>query len=204
MKVAALGANGRTGVLVVDELLRRGFAVNGLAFKLPENPQSSVEWFEGDATSRDDLRRCLEGVDVVISTLGHTRQTKTSIQTDSMKALADVIGDRKIRVVSMTGTGVRESGDKPSFIDRVLNLGIAVVDPKRVSDGINHAKVLQQSKLDWKILRVLKLANGDTLQDVKLTAGGPAKTLINRATVAKLLVDLAETDEWSGRMPVAS
>lgn len=204
MKVAVLGANGRTGILVVEELLRRGHTVNGLAFKKPNNEKPGLIWFEGDATKEADLAKCLEGVDVVISTLGHTRQTKTPIQTDSMKALVRALQGSKIKIVSMTGTGVRQPGDKPSILDRILNIGVSVADPKRVSDGIEHAKVLQSSNLDWKILRVLKLANGEKVQEVTLTPGGPAMNLINRATVAKLLVDLAETDNWSRKMPVAS
>lgn len=204
MKVSVLGASGRTGILVVEELLRRGHTVNGLTFKRPEYEKTGLTWVEGDATRQADLTRCFEGVDVVISTLGHTRQTKTPIQTDSMKAIIEVLGTRKVRVVSMTGTGVRQPGDKPSLIDRLMNIGVSVMDPKRVSDGIDHAKVLSGSNLDWVILRVLKLANGSKVQDVTLTPGGPAMTFINRRTVAKLLVDLAEGNAWSQKMPVAS
>lgn len=204
MRVAVLGASGRTGLQVVEELLRRGYSVNGLTFKKPAIEKSNLNWIEGDATKEADLKRCLEGADAVISTLGHTKQTKTPIQTDSMKALVSALAGSKVKIVSMTGTGVRQPGDKPSLIDRVLNIGVSIMDPKRVSDGIDHAKVLQKSELDWKILRVLKLANGDQVEEVKLTSGGPAKMLINRATVAKLLVDLVETDAWYQKMPVAS
>lgn len=204
MKVAVLGASGRTGLLVVEELLSRGYSVNGLTFKKPNIDKSNLVWVEGDATNESDLKKCLEGADAVISTLGHTKQTKTPIQTDSMKALSKVLAGSKVRIVSMTGTGVRQPGDKPSIIDRILNIGVSIMDPKRVSDGIEHAKVLQSSNLDWKILRVLKLANGNEVEEVKLTNGGPAKMLINRATVAKLLVDLVETDDWHQKMPVAS
>lgn len=204
MKVAVLGASGRTGILVVDELIRRGHKVNGLTFKRPNILKPGLIWVEGDATNESDLRRCLEGVDAVISTLGHTKQTKTPIQTDSMRALVKVLSGTKVKVVSMTGTGVRQPGDKPSVMDRLLNIGVSIADPKRVSDGVDHAKVLQSSDLDWTILRVLKLANGKKVQNVGLTAGGPAFTLINRITVANLLVDLIETDNWSKKMPVAS
>lgn len=204
MRVAVLGASGRTGILVVEELLRRGHTVNGLTFKRPEYEKPGLLWIEGDATRQVDLAKCFEGVDAVISTLGHTRQTKTPIQTDSMKAIIEVLGTSKVRLVSMTGTGVRQPGDRPSIIDRLMNVGVSVADPKRVSDGIDHAKVLADSNLDWVILRVLKLANGDNVQKVQLTPYGPAKTFINRRTVAKLLVDLIETDAWSQKMPVAS
>lgn len=204
MKISVLGASGRTGILVVDELLRRGHKVNGLAYKKPENHNGEVNWIEGDATKSEDLKKCLEGADAVISTLGHTRQTKTQIQTDSMKALVNLLANTNTPIISMTGTGVRQIGDKPSLIDRFLNLGISIVDPARVQDGIDHARVLKESNLNWKILRVLKLANGNKVQDINLTTGGPAIKLINRVTVAKLLVDLAENSEWNHLMPVAS
>jgi len=204
MKIAVLGASGRTGILVVEELLRRGHNVNGLTFKKPENYNEKVNWIFGDATNPESLKQCLDGVAAVISTLGHTKNTKTPIQTDSMKALVNILRGTNTRIVSMTGTRVRRDGDKPSLLDRFLNIGIKIVDPKRVSDGIDHAKVLQESGLNFTILRVLKLSKSEKLQNVHLTSGGPALNLISRATVAKLLVDLAESNDWTGEMPVAS
>jgi len=204
MKIAVLGANGRTGILLVSELLTRGHTVHGLGFGKSPADHPKFKWFSGDATNRLDLLSCITGVDVVISTLGHTRKTKTPIQTDSMKILTSLLKDKKIRIISMTGTGVRQLNDTPSLIDKLLNISIKLIDPARVSDGIDHADVLKNSDIEYTILRVLKLGNGDNVQRYKLTSGGPAMNLINRITVANILADLAESKSWLKKMPVAS
>lgn len=204
MKIAVIGAKGRTGIILVEELLQRGHKVHGLGFGGSPVDHPDFKWFSGDATNRLDLLACIEGVSVVISTLGHTRKTKKQIQTLSMHLLCDLLKDKKTRVISMTGTGVRKAGDKPSLLDRLLTIGVKLIDPKRVSDGIDHAKVLEDSSLDFTILRVLKLANGTKKQPYRLTSGGPAMNLTNRRTVADILADLAESEQWSRQMPVAS
>lgn len=203
MKVAVLGASGRTGELVIEELLKRGHTVNALSRRQPTNQQSGVSWFIGDAINEDNLRQCIDGADAVISALGHTKNTKSPIQTDSMSVLLKIIGS-DVKIISLTGTGVRQTGDKPSIADRAMNYIVKLIDPKRIDDGIQHANILKNSNADWKILRVLKLMNGQSIENVKLTSGGPARVFINRITVAKLLVDLAEVSDWSKQMPVAS
>lgn len=204
MKIAVLGAKGRTGIVLVKELLSRGHEVHGLGFGGSPADHPKFKWFSGDATNRLDVLACIQGVDVVISTLGHTRKTKTPIQTQCMIILTELLKGKKTRIISMTGTGVREPGDSPSLLDKVLTLLIKVIDPKRVDDGIDHAKVLKDSDKDFTILRLLKLGKGNKKQPYRLTPGGPAMNLTNRWTVAEILADLAESEQWSKQMPVVS
>lgn len=202
MKVAVIGAMGRTGQLVVNALLIRGHTVNGIALVVPETKSYGITWYRGDATNKNDLEKTIKDCDAIISVLGHTWKIHSNIQTIAMKHLVSIAGNKTI--VSLTGTGVRIKGDKPSLIDSILNLAIRIADPKRVQDGIEHAKVLEKSNCNWVILRVLKLANGNKAQSSKLTEGGPALMLVNRVTVANYLCDLAENNNWNHKMPVIS
>ena len=71
--VAVAGATGRTGSLVVQELLRRGFAVRALV----RNPAKAF-WIQDkggevlcvDISSRSSLEQAVEGADAIISALG--------------------------------------------------------------------------------------------------------------------------------------
>jgi len=204
MIIGVLGASGRTGILVVDELLMRGHKVVCLAFKKPTNINPGIEWIEGDATSKNDLEKVISKSDVIISVLGHNAHTTSDLQTKSMEALTELMSGSDKRLISMTGTGVRQDGDKPSLIDKLLNVAVRIADPARVQDGINHAEVLKRSNTKWTIIRVLKLANGKNVQNTKLTEHGPAITLVNRATVAKHICDLIVDDSQIYKMPIIS
>ena len=71
MLVALLGATGRTGVLVLDELLLRGHRVRGLVRAEGRvAPGESVDTVVGDSRDRDTLAQLVEGCDAVVSTLG--------------------------------------------------------------------------------------------------------------------------------------
>jgi len=204
MVIGVLGASGRTGVLVVDELLRRGHKVVGLAFHKPNETNPAIEWVEGDATSKSDLEKVLSKADAIISVLGHGANTSVDLQTKSMEVLTGLMSGSDKRLISMTGTGVRQDGDKPSLIDKLLNVAVSIADPARVEDGIKHAEVLKRSNTKWTIIRVLKLANGKNVQNTKLTDYGPAIMLVNRATVAKHICDLIDDDSQIHKMPVIS
>jgi hypothetical protein len=108
------------------------------------------------------------------------------------------------RIISLTGSGVRIKGDRVSLLDRALNIPLKIVDKSRIDDGIKHYHVLKSSKVNWTMLRVLKLTNQNKTEDYILTSGGPAKLTISRKTVAKIMVELAEKDEWQKASPVVT
>jgi len=128
------------------------------------------------------------------------------MQTKGIQNITKAMQEKGLkRIISLTGTGVRVDGDTPSLLDKILNLIVKIVDPKRVNDGIEHAKVLQISNLDWTIVRVLKLSQSDdTFTDYKLTEHGPAEFPTKRKKLVKVLVDLIEDQKYIKKMPIIS
>src|SRR6202521_71231 len=85
MKLAVLGATGRTGRLVVEQALAAGHTVTALV-RSPEKlttSNSNLRVVTGKATDTSDVSRALEGADAVISTLGG----KGSVIADSTQAI---------------------------------------------------------------------------------------------------------------------
>ena len=107
------------------------------------------------------------------------------------------------RVVSLTGTGVRVAGDHISLVDRVLNLGVSAVDPARINDGRDHVRVLEESDLDWTIVRVLKLQNVSP-KPFKLTPHGPTKWYVGREEVAQAVLQVLEQHSFIQQAPIIS
>lgn len=150
------------------------------------------------------VRGAVRGADVVISVLGHIQGSDPRMQTKGIANIVRAMSEAGVkRIVSLTGTGVRAHGDRPSMLDRVLNAVVGIIDPDRIRDGIEHVQVLRDSHLDWTVVRVLKLFNGSSgTNTYVLTDGGPAEFRTSRAKVARVLVDVVDNAAYIGKLPV--
>ena len=205
MKIAVIAANGRTGRIFLDYALARGHELNaGVHNKNNILGSEKLHIINCDATNKEELRNLLKGQDAVVSFIGHVKGSRPWVQSESMKALVEVMNDLKIkRLVSLTGTGVREHGDKITLIDRFLNIGIKIIDPKRINDGIKHAKILKASSLDWTIQRVTKLQN-TTPRPFILKEHGPSKFYVSREDVARAALEVLEDNSFIKMLPILS
>ena len=205
MKIAVLGANGKTGQDVVRLALSQGYQVTaGLrgASRLAEHPHLRV--VQCEATNEEQLEKLVENQDVVISVLGHSKNSSVSVQTEATKKLVIVMNRLGVkRVVAVTGTGVRFPGDQITVMDAIMNLAVGMVDPARVADGKQFVEVLQASTLDWTVIRVLKLTqNGE--RPFQLTLNGPAQTFVARQEVAKAILQVIQEKSFIGQAPIIS
>lgn len=203
MNIAVIAANGRSGVKFVEEALKVGHRVNaGVHGKhnLTEHPSLTI--ISCDATNVDDLKKLLKGQDAVVSFIGHVKGSPALIQTEAIDKVITVMGENsQTRLVSLTGTGVRMPGDHITFMDRVLNLSIKLIDPKRINDGIKHVRVIQKSNLDWTVIRVLKLQN-TTPKPFTLRSNGPTKLYVSREDVAKAVLQVLEQNSFIKGLPI--
>lgn len=209
MKVCVFGADGRTGVPLVEELLSEGHEVRAFVYNqagADKTPESAAV-FVGDVMDIDVVKSAVAGVDAVISVLGHIPKGDPLMQTKGMENIISAMKEQGIsRILSLTGTGVRIPGDKPSLYDKFANFVVKRIDPERIADGVEHAKVLQRSGLDWTILRVLKLTQSsfDINKGFRLTPHGPAEWFTSREKVAHILTWLVDSGEFIKEMPVSS
>jgi putative NADH-flavin reductase len=204
MRILIFGANGKIGSLVVDLALSRGHEVTGF-YRSPDHIDKRVKSIVGDATNSDDVASAVAGCEVVISCLGHVKVGDPIMQTKAISNIISAMEKQGMkRLVSLTGSGARLPGDKPSLIDRILNWGLAKVDPDKVSDGTNHIHILQDSSLDWTVVRTLKHSNIKPSPNLILTEGGPARLLSSRIQIAETMLDLAESNDWIKKAPILS
>jgi putative NADH-flavin reductase len=205
MKIAVLAANGRAGKVFVEQTLAAGHSVNaGIYGNNNLSPHKNLTITPCDATNEADVTSLLQGQDAVVSFIGHVKGSPPDVQTNAMRTLTKVMRNLQIkRVISLTGTGVRLPGDKITPVDRALNLAVSIVDPARVSDGRKHVEVLQQSGLDWTVIRVLKLQNV-TPRPFRLTEHGPTKWYVGRGEVAQAVLQVLEQNSFIRQAPMIS
>lgn len=204
--VAVLGANGNTGRELVTALLDAGYAVRAGVHRnddaVPQHEHVTV--VRADARDPDAVTHLVHGSTAVFSAIGHNRASGTDVQTVAMKNLVNTAAVHGVkRVVSLTGTGVRATGDTPELLDTALNTMLGVIAPQRVQDGIDHTRVLKTSNLAWTVIRVLLLTTGAS-QPFGLTPHGPALRFTSRKTVAQAFIRVLETNRYIAQMPIIS
>ena len=205
MKIAVLAANGRTGKAFVEQALAAGHSVNaGIYGSNNLAAHKNLTVMPCDATNETEVAHLLRGQDAVVSFIGHVKGSPPEVQANAMRTLVKVMKKLHIqRVVSLTGTGVRFPGDKITLVDRILNMAVSVIDPARVEDGRQHARILQTGDLDWTIVRVLKLQNVAP-RPFKLTEHGPTKWYVGREEVAQAVLQLLEDNSFICQAPIIS
>lgn len=205
MNIAVIAAGGHSGQMVVRELLAAGHGVRaGVHRRNPFGVTAGLTVLPTEATDGDAVAALILGTDVVVSAIGHVRGSDAHVQADATRVL---IGAMKVqgltRLVTLTGSGVRQGGDRITLMDRFLNAGIATVDPQRISDGLESARILTASDLDYTLLRVLKLTNRPAHPFV-LTEHGPVQTFTSRQTVAIAVREVLENGTFVRRSPLFS
>jgi putative NADH-flavin reductase len=209
-KICVFGASGRTGREFVKLAIENEkYSVLSVvrseksANKIPEGSEILI----GDTNSQDFIDECVSEADIVVSLIGHGKNSPANFQTEMIRKIISAmekIGNQ--RLITLTGTGVRQPDDKIPLYDRVGNYIINKIDPDRIQDGINHVKKIENSNINWTVIRVFKLSNLNFLFDIekhyKLKANGPAKFLVSRKTIAYKILKIIESEEWNKKYPV--
>jgi uncharacterized protein YbjT (DUF2867 family) len=186
--VLVVGATGSVGHLVVEEALRRGYAVRALvrtpgkARRLPPEAQVVL----GDVTRPDTLPGVVDGVDAVVFTLGSDGAGKVGAESVDYGGVRNVLGalsSRTTRIALMTSIGVTNRTG-------TYNRTTEAHDWKRRSE-----RLVRASGLPYTIVRPgwfdcngpdehqLTLLQGDTHQ-----AGDSSDGVIARRQIAEILV----------------
>ncbi len=205
MKIAVIGANGKTGRVLVNEAVQRGHSVRAGVFRANTFKTSDyIDVVQCDAMKLEDVGKLIHGCDAVVSLIGHIPNSPAFVQTTAISnVLSAMKAQGTTRIVSLTGTGVRMPNDSPSLIDHVLNAGIKIIDGDRIRDGIAHADVLRESDTDWTIIRVLKLTDLP-MHAYTLTSGGPGRILVSRVAVADAIIEVLTKHSHTKEAPVIS
>lgn len=213
--ILLFGATGRTGALVLNYALEKGYAVTALV-RSPEKitvRSDNLTVIKGYPTNAEDVKYAMTNCDVVISTLSalsekdaisfkrieapHTLEKSIRNAIESMQAYG------KKRIISLSSIGAGTSFSLAPWYMRLVikttNFRIVFNDHKRQED------LLMQSNLDWTIARPVALNNDTVLKNLVLSYGKrPSPFKISRKLLAKFLVDCIEDLDLIKKAPILS
>jgi putative NADH-flavin reductase len=214
MRLAVLGATGRTGVPLVSQALERGHTVAALvrsrakAAELLPVGDGLLELHVGDLLDPPAVAEVVGGADAVLNVAGQVKGAPADLQ---QRAIGHVLGAMSAsevdRIVTLTGAGVRLQGDRPGLADKVFGAALKLAQPKLLADSVAYVERVLASDRDWTVVRGPRLTDGARRSSplrVAAHVGGGTGTTLGRADLAAFLLDVVEQGDWSRQAPVVS
>lgn len=202
MKVIVLGANGRTGRLVVQRAIAKGYKVSVLVRNAARSYPPGVRVIEGDALAADDVMRAIDGQDAVLQCIGGNAPWKyQTLERDAMRNIVAAMQKSEARrLVVVSAMGVGESAQQSPWWYRwfvVPTFLRGIIADKNAMEAIVRA-----SKLDWVIARAPILEDGATMGTVHVLRRSQIGHAITRADLAVWLVQQLEGRAYLGQAVV--
>ena len=199
MKLLLLGSTGRTGKIVLEIALKKGYQVNCLARNTERiKKRKGLTIFQGNPTNENDLKKAIYKCDFVISVLNISRKTDfpwSSLKTpstflsDAMNIVVRISKNENIKRISICSAwGVAETkNDIPKWFKWLINrsnIGIAYNEHEK------QEEIISKSKLNWTIIRPVGLSNSKKEEKIIETFNNKPKPnmLISRKSLAKYLL----------------
>ena len=203
MNVALIGATGRTGRLVLAELLRRGHTASVLArdpARLTDTG-TGVRVVAGSSTDPQALGQLLDGADALLSALGPTTK-EADLHTQTARLLTHAMPAAGLtRFVGISGAGIDVPGDRKGTRDRIISTLIRTIGGAVAKDKPAEYRVLAGSDLDWTLARPPRLLDTPATGRIGHDPYTPGHWSIPRADLAVFLVDVLDQHLYPRQAP---
>lgn len=206
--IAILGGTGQVGMHVVRMSLEKGYQLRLLVRnqtkieeKLGNVDASAIIVIEGNTTSLDDVKKTIEGAEVVISCLGNTQKNITIMEQSFHNIfLAASEHSPPPRCLMITSFGM---GGSSKLINMMLTL---FVGKKGIADYEKADSLArQEERVPCMLVRPYALNSKESTggyRVAKETTSLLSLKAIPRIDVAKFLVDCIEDVQWDNKKGV--
>jgi putative NADH-flavin reductase len=208
MKIVVFGASRGVGLNVVEQALQAGHTVTAFVrtpskFTL-QHPNLSV--CQGDSMDADAVETAIAGQDAVISALGPTRPPVRGMMETSAKNIVAAMKKHGVRrLVSTTGAGVRQPEDQPKLADHFIGFLLNLLAKDVVLDSAANVNVIQNSDLDWTVVRYPRLNDGTHTRQYRVGyVSKGSGTQLSRADAADFVLKELTEEKWLRKLPLVS
>lgn len=162
MNILILGATGRVGQKIVENALSDGHHVHALV-RSPaqlEIKNEHLSIFQGNVVNEKDIRRAIDGCDMVISALSTDGGTALS---DSIHHIITTMKEKGIkRIVAIGTAGILQSRGEPDKLRYETSESRRSLT-RAAKEHFNVYEALQSSGLDWTIVCPTYLPDGEAM-----------------------------------------
>ncbi|MBZ2199647.1 NAD(P)-dependent oxidoreductase [Occultella gossypii] len=193
MRLAVLGASGRTGRELVDHACARGHDVIGVV-RDPAKARSDWNSAVAEGTDSAALTEAMTDADAVAFCIGPVEKTDAGVMEKSAIATVQAMRIAGVnRLVLITASGPFDDGDGP-FTRYVAKPIVQRILREQFADMVATEAVIHDSGLDWTIVRPPMLTESGARSGYRERRDGNVRggILIARADLARAMVDLLE------------
>ncbi len=198
MLVTVFGAKGRTGRLVVEELLRAGHTV--VAASRSGEATGGTRAVAANPVTGEGVADAVETCDAVVCAL------TSGPGNPACSALVQAILDRdRLRYLSIGGGAMDHPGDRKGLAHAAVSwLMQTAIERENLADRKREHDLMVGSRLRWTMLRPPWLANGPPLGRVRMSDDTMPGPMIRRADLAAAIVQAIPDESLIGRAPFVS
>lgn len=198
MKVLIFGATGSTGRELVEQALAQGYAITAFA----RNPakveleHADLTVAQGDVMDPPSVESAIPGHEAVLCSLGAGLKGKVrSVGTRNIIRAMEKANIR--RFICQSTLGVGDSQGNMNAYWKYIMFGLLL--RSAYADHVSQEKYVEQSRLDWTIVRPAAFTDGDRTGRYRHGFSGTDKTIalkISRADVADFMLKQLVDDTY--------
>jgi putative NADH-flavin reductase len=203
MKIVVFGASGKTGILIVYQALNQGHEVTAFA-RQPTKvtiQHKNLRVIQGDILDPEKVQLAVNGQEAVLCALGVDKNKPGTLLSDGTRNILVAMEKAGVkRLICMSSAGIlgNDSGFWFGKIFMPLFLRHIFEDKKR------QAKVIEESRADWVIIRPTGLTDAPKTNTYKINPGVPTSRSIPRADVADFMLKLLTEKKYDRTLPAIS
>lgn len=198
--VVVFGATGRTGRLIVEELLKRNFQVRAVTRSVSAATfvqKEGLQSVEGDLASVASLERIMQGAQFAISAIGSkkpfSKRENDKVDNRGNQNIAKVAKAQSIQhLVVVSSIGVGNSKYAIGFLLRMLMNPVLRMKEK-------SEEFISTCGINYTIIRPGGLKDTDPGGGIAFGEGGRISGAVSRRQIAKVCVDALTTASMKNR-----
>jgi putative NADH-flavin reductase len=207
MKVLIFGSTGSVGREVVKQALQQGHSVTAFArdpAKL-DFKHENLKIVRGDVMDFASVESAMQGQEAVFAALGSPARKNTNVRSEGNRNIIRAIEKAGIRrLISLSTLG---AGDSWQILPLKYKILFRTLLRKAFAAHEEQENCIQQSQLDWTIVRPGEYTNGVRTGEYRHGFPSTDRTIkaeISRADVADFMLKQITDDAYLRKMPGVS
>ena len=206
--IALFGATGKTGSRVLARAVAAGHQVRVLVRDPGKRGVvgDQVTVVTGDVLDAAAVDRTVAGTEVVLSVFGQVKGSPRDLQARGTGLIVQAMQRHGVsRVVTLSGGGLRAPQDRPKLPDRLIRAALKLMAGFVLADAEGHLAVLEESGLDWTVVRGPRLTEEPGKGRYRVGwVGVDASTQISRDDLADFILTQVEDRRFVLQLPFVS
>ncbi|WP_377865625.1 SDR family oxidoreductase [Bacillus sp. R86525] len=205
-KIAILGANGKVGKFLVNQALEKGYQVRILArnSKNMTITNKNIEPISGDARDLSAIQELLQGCKAVINAVGQPKNESYIFSTVTEHILKVMKEYEMKRYILISGGSLNVKGDQKGITNKIGANLFRLFFPKMMQDKYKELQIIQSSEVDWTIVRLPFVIEGNGTGDIKESLVDMPGIKIQNGDIAPFVIKQINSETYVGKCPLIS